>query len=161
MARGTFVNRPLFEMFFYGTLKRGQRNHSYCRGAVRVRYAAVRGLLYDLPVGYPALVVYDQDVLAVGTANHLRDAGETAHGPRPAERPELTTVFGELYTFDDAEERLPALDQLEGFVPGDPASPYRRVLIPAQTDNGITTLAWSYVARHPSGRHLPGGCWPE
>jgi gamma-glutamylcyclotransferase (GGCT)/AIG2-like uncharacterized protein YtfP len=46
-------------MFFYGTLKRGERNHDrYCSGTLRIEEATVRGQLYDLPlVGYPALVV--------------------------------------------------------------------------------------------------------
>ena len=149
-------------MFFYGTLKRGQRNHAYCRGAVRVRNATVRGTLYHLPQGYPALVVPEQDVLAVGTTDHFRDAREVGYGPRPAEKPflEPPTVYGELYTFEDAEERLPALDLLEGFKPGDPYSPFKRVLIPANTEDRTHTLAWSYVARRPIGDHLPGGKWP-
>lgn len=156
------MNRRPFDMFFYGTLKRGQRNHSYCHGALTVRYATVQGSLYDLPAGYPALVVYDQDILAVGTADHLRDAGQSSRRSHPPERPPLEqpVVFGELYTFNDAEERLPALDRLEGFVPQDPSSPYRRVLIPARTDDGHATLAWSYVAKRPAGRHLPDGRWP-
>ena len=156
------MNRHPFDMFFYGTLKRGQRNHSYCHGALRVRYAAVRGSLYDLPVGYPALVVYDQDVLAVGTADHRRDAEQSSRRSHPSEGPSLEqpVVFGELYTFDDAEERLPALDRLEEFVPQDSSSPYTRVLIPARTHDGRATLAWSYVAQRPAGRHLPDGRWP-
>lgn len=154
------MDRPTFEMFFYGTLKSGQRNHGYCRGARRVRGASVRGDLYDLPEGYPALVVPEQDILVVGTKNHLLDAGK-GHDPewREASAPEGATVFGELYAFDDPAERLPAIDRLEEFVPGDQASPYRRVLIPARTDTG-TTLAWAYVARDPGGTHLPGGSWP-
>jgi len=65
-----------------------------------------------------------------------------------------------LYAFDDPEKRLPAIDHLEGFVTGDPASPYRRVLIPARTDHGATVLAWAYVIREARGTHLPGGRWP-
>jgi gamma-glutamylcyclotransferase (GGCT)/AIG2-like uncharacterized protein YtfP len=162
LARGALVNRPRFEVFVYGTLKRGQRNHAYCHGAARVRGAKVRGALYDLAEGYPALVVPEQDVLAVGSADHLRDVAEVGYGSRPVEIPALErpTVFGELYTFDDPEERLPDLDLLEEFVPGNPASPYRRVLIPALTEDGTVVLAWSYAARHPGGKHLPEGRWP-
>jgi gamma-glutamylcyclotransferase (GGCT)/AIG2-like uncharacterized protein YtfP len=40
----------MLTMFFYGTLKRGERNHDrYCGGALRVEEGAVRGELYDLP----------------------------------------------------------------------------------------------------------------
>ncbi|QIN83244.1 gamma-glutamylcyclotransferase [Rubrobacter tropicus] len=153
---------PPFDMFFYGTLMRGQRNHAYCHGALRARNATVRGSLYDLPEGYPALVVLEEDVLAVGTANPIRDASEARFRTRPDGIPALEqpTVSGELYTFDDAGERLRALDRLEGFVPGDPTSPYERVLIPAHAEDGTLTFAWSYVVRHPTGRHLPGGHWP-
>lgn len=156
------MNRPHFGMFFYGTLKRGQRNHAYCRGALRVRGATVQGFLYDLPEGYPALVVPERNILAVGTADPLRDAGETLGRSRTEEipAPDRATVFGELYTFDDAEERLPALDRLEGFVPGDPTSPYKRVLVSVRAEEGTLAFAWSYVVRYPVGRHLPGGRWP-
>lgn len=156
------MNRPPLNMFFYGTLMRGQRNHGYCHGASRVRNATVRGSLYDLPVGYPALVVPERDVLAVGSADPARDAEKACDQTWPEGVPadERPVVLGELYTFDDADERLPALDRLEGFVPGDPASSYRRVLIPTLADDGSRVLAWSYVVGHPIGSHLPGGRWP-
>ncbi|CAA9452266.1 MAG: hypothetical protein AVDCRST_MAG02-962 [uncultured Rubrobacteraceae bacterium] len=157
------TNHPVaatFGMFFYGTLKRGQRNHGYCRGALEVRGATVRGSLYDLPEGYPALVVPENNILTVGTADPVRDAGaDLGAGWKKTPAPEAPTVFGELYVFDDAAERLPAIDSLEGFAPGDPTSPYRRVLVPARTD-GSTTAAWAYVASETRGRHLPGGRWP-
>jgi gamma-glutamylcyclotransferase (GGCT)/AIG2-like uncharacterized protein YtfP len=61
--------------------------------------------------------------------------------------------------FDDPEDRLPALDRLEGFDP-DGSSPYRRVLVPAKTSGGDGVLAWAYVVTEESpGIHLPGGRW--
>jgi gamma-glutamylcyclotransferase (GGCT)/AIG2-like uncharacterized protein YtfP len=64
----TFEKPVLFDIFVYGTLKRGQRNHErFCRGALAAREASVRGRLYDLPYGYPALVVPKGDVQATGT----------------------------------------------------------------------------------------------
>ena len=49
-------------MFFYGTLKRGHANHDlYCRGYLHALEATVRGRLYHLPSGYPALVVPEDD----------------------------------------------------------------------------------------------------
>ena len=149
-------------MFFYGTLKRGHRNHdAFCRGALLVREATVRGELYDLPFGYPALVVPEEDVVAVGTASPLRDAAEQRRfgrvSPHPASGPR---VFGELFAFDDPEARLPALDLLEGFDPEDASSPYRRVLLPVETKGNDGVLAWAYVVATASGVHLPEGRWP-
>jgi gamma-glutamylcyclotransferase (GGCT)/AIG2-like uncharacterized protein YtfP len=101
-----------------------------------------------------------EDIRAIGTADPFYDASEQRHLDRTgAYRPDDTLVSGELFTFDDPEERLPALDRLEGFDPGRP-SLYRRVLIPAETSGGTGVLAWVYVIEEPSGAHLPGGRWP-
>ena len=48
---------PSVQVFVYGTLKRGGRYHTYCVGGVMTAEARVEGLLYDLPEGYPAIVV--------------------------------------------------------------------------------------------------------
>lgn len=62
--------------------------------------------------------------------------------------------------FDDPEERLPALDALEGFDP-DGNSLYRRVLVPVELpETGPVPPAWTYTIRNPAGVHLPGGHWP-
>jgi gamma-glutamylcyclotransferase (GGCT)/AIG2-like uncharacterized protein YtfP len=153
--------RPLLTLFFYGTLKRGHANHDrFCRGYLRVEEATVRGRLYDLPLGYPALVVPEEDVRAVGTADPIHDASEQQTlEPRAERQPDGPRVSGELFTFDDPEARLPALDRLEGFDPGGP-SPYRRVLIPVETSDGAGVLAWAYVVEKSSGTYLPGGRWP-
>jgi gamma-glutamylcyclotransferase (GGCT)/AIG2-like uncharacterized protein YtfP len=148
-------------MFFYGTLKRGHANHDlYCRGYLHASEATVRGRLYDLPSGYPALVVPEEDVRATGTADPLVDASEQQQLDREgAYRPDGTLVSGDLLTFDDPGERLPALDRLEGFDPSGP-SLYRRVLIPAETSGGAVVLTWAYVIEGSSGTYLPGGSWP-
>lgn len=68
-------------------------------------------------------------------------------------------VYGELLTFDDPETRLPAIDHLEGFLPGGP-SLYRRVLVPSIIQRGGVP-AWLYVgvgAFHQA-RRLPQGFW--
>ncbi|CAA9393269.1 MAG: hypothetical protein AVDCRST_MAG22-746 [uncultured Rubrobacteraceae bacterium] len=149
------------QMFFYGTLKRGGRNHAYCRGGLMAAEARIRGMLYDLPQGYPAIVVPEETVMAVGTGDPLADAlGANRLNRSEVPEPEMPAVYGELYNFDDPEERLPALDGLEAFSPDDPSSPYRRVLVPVLPDGGALTLAWAYAARHPRGTHLPGGRWP-
>jgi gamma-glutamylcyclotransferase (GGCT)/AIG2-like uncharacterized protein YtfP len=55
------VTQPVaqsFRVFVYGTLKPGEANHHYCQAEVMATQAAfVRGQLYDLPFGYPALTV--------------------------------------------------------------------------------------------------------
>ncbi len=165
MRRGAPVSQePALLMFFYGTLKRTQSNHdAYCRGARFVDEATLRGRLYDLPhYGYPALTVPAEDVLVVGTADPVGDATVQRRlspgGPRSAEGPR---VFGELFAFDDPEDRLPALDRLEGFDPEDNLSPYRRVLLPVETAGNVNALAWAYVVEASSGVHLPQGRWPS
>lgn len=153
-------DKPLL-MFFYGTLMRGGRNHNtHCAGGTEVSPATVRGLLYALPAGYPALVVPNNTVRATGTTNPARDTAK-AHRLATNEppRPEESLVFGELYAFDDPEERLPALDRLESFLPDDPTSEYRRVLLPASTEKGPTHLAWTYVVDTALGKLLPEGRW--
>jgi gamma-glutamylcyclotransferase (GGCT)/AIG2-like uncharacterized protein YtfP len=149
-------------MFFYGTLKRGQRNHDlYCGGASRVEEATVRGELYDLPFGYPALVVPEESIHAVGTADPTRDVEEQQRLGRDQVPPAVgSLVLGELFAFDDAESRLPPIDRLEGYDPADPSSQYRRVLLPVETSEGSGVMAWAYVVREPSGVYLPGGRWP-
>jgi len=63
---------------------------------------------------------------------------------------------------DDAENRLPAIDRLEGFHPGDPCL-YRRVLVPVRT-SGAELPVWLYVGEDPISKRftpLGGSCWPR
>ena len=150
-------------LFFYGTLKRGHANHDrYCQGALRVQEATLRGELYDLPFGFPALVVPEEVVYATGSADPIHDALEqqrlNATGVR---RPDGPRVYGELFTFDDPEARLPALDRLEGFDPEGGPNLYRRVLVPVETTEHAYFAAWVYAVEKPSGMYLPGGRWPS
>jgi gamma-glutamylcyclotransferase (GGCT)/AIG2-like uncharacterized protein YtfP len=153
---------PPLVMFFYGTLKRGERNHErFCGGALNVEEGAVRGDVYDLPFGYPALVVPGESIHAFGTGDFARDAEEQWRLGR-----ELVSLlagprtFGEILAFDDPETRLPAFDRLEGFDPADASSHYRRVLLPVETNEGSVLLAWAYGVEESSGSHLPAGRWP-
>jgi gamma-glutamylcyclotransferase (GGCT)/AIG2-like uncharacterized protein YtfP len=149
-------------MFFYGTLKRGERNHEhYCGGALRVEEGAVRGDLFDVHLGYPALVVPEESICAFGTGDYRSDAEEHQRLDRGrAPLLEGSRVFGEIFAFDDPESRLPAIDLLEGFDPADTSSLYRRVLLPVETNEGSDLLAWAYAVEQSSGSHLPGGRWP-
>ena len=42
------------QIIAYGTLMTGERNHRFCRNAVRIRPCAIRGTLYDTGWGFPA-----------------------------------------------------------------------------------------------------------
>ncbi len=150
-------------MFFYGTLKRGERNHErYCSGALHIEEGAVHGDLYDIPLfDYPALVVPEKSIHAFGTGDPARDVDKQHRlGLGPVPPPERPGVFGEIFAFDDPGSRLPALDCLEGFDPTDATSHYRRVLLPAETGDGAILLAWAYVVRESFGVFLPEGVWP-
>ncbi len=149
-------------LFFYGTLKRGHANHDwFCRGALRVEEATLRGRLYDLPFGFPALVVPDENVRAVGSADPVHDASEQRRlNDTGVHKPDGPCVAGELFTFGDPEERLPAIDRLEGFDPDGGPNLYRRVLVPVETSEGAHVAAWVYAIEKPSGTYLPGGRWP-
>ena len=123
-----------------------------------MREATVCGHLYDLPAGFPALVVPEESVRAVGTAEYAADAGLSGRPAGAAVSPLGPAVHGELMTFDDPAERLPAIDGLEDYRPGERGF-YRRVLIPVWTRED-PVLAWAYVAESATGAHLPGGRWP-
>ncbi len=154
------MSKHRIDVFVYGTLKRGERNHDrFCSGALRVSDATIRGRLYDLPFGFPALVVPAENILAIGTTDYLADAEKQRATVSEAKSSDPDTVYGELFTFDDALDRLPTLDGLEGFRPGE-SNLYRRVLIPVHADSG-TQLAWAYAMEKPSGEHLPDGRWPR
>ncbi len=99
---------------------------------------------------------------ATGTADYLADVDAQKRvqaGPQESSSG-WDTVHGELFSFDDPEDRLPALDSLEGFRPGE-ESLYKRVLIPATlVETGTSVPAWTYVAESAPGLYLPGGRWP-
>ena len=148
-------------IFVYGTLMRGRRNHGrYCRGALQIQEARVRGRLYQFTSDIPALVVPDEDILAHGTADPLADVGtqecfheqliSLSHSIPGLAQPELWhLVPGELLCFDDPAARLPDIDRLEGFRPGG-KSLYKRVLVLVRKDDKTMLTAWTYVA----GDHL-------
>ena len=160
----------MLRLFVYGTLKRGYGNHDrFCRGALEIREAQVRGRLYDGP-GFPVLEVPAEDVLAGGTTDPLADVatqGRLACRMRRTSKAVQAaaggwgTVYGELLTFDDPESWLPAIDRLEGFRP-DGRSLYRRVLVVASVCGG-PELAWAYTLESTGIKHrrILSGRWPE
>lgn len=150
----------------YGTLKRGQWNHDrFCRHALDIRPATTVGRLYDLPAGFPALVVPDAAILAVGTGDPLADAEtQTRFAARDLVMPEAEgnwdVVHGELITFADPARDLPPLDRLEGFR-ADGHGLYRRALVAVRANTGVEA-AWVYhMARCQTclGKRIQVGCW--
>jgi gamma-glutamylcyclotransferase (GGCT)/AIG2-like uncharacterized protein YtfP len=138
---------PVLRLFVYGTLKRGGLYHErYCTGVRSIEAASVRGLIHRLRSGYPALVVPEAAILAHGSADAVADAGlqPTLRGEVAEPGGPWRDISGELLTFDDPQERLPPIDQLEDFHPGS-ASLYRRVLVPVRCQTGASHAAWAYV----------------
>ncbi len=164
--------RPLLQLFVYGTLKRGFDNHRrFCPDVVSAAEAEIEGRIYELSAGYPGLVIPRDAILAHGTADPSRDlqiqmglerdAGEALAGDA-GPRLGWGRVAGEILRFDDVARHLPAIDRLEGFRPGR-GGVYERVLAPVWPQGApTTTLAWLYVINDPGprARLLPDGCWP-
>ena len=152
----------IFRLFVYGTLKRGYSNHDlFCDNALNAEEATTCGDLYDLPFGFPAMVVPSKSVLAVGTTDYAFDASEQYKLNAAARKPgtdKVAKVFGEIFTFDNPTVRLPKLDHLEGFDPAG-SSLYRRILIPVDTATDIV-LAWAYATEKPTGTRILDGHWP-
>jgi len=161
-------------LFVYGTLKRGFGNHRrLCRGLVRAEAAEIRGKLYDLPAGYPALVIPEASILALGTAQPHADVALQSQFDAQALVPSYVAnaagghggwgrVEGEILTFSDPV-CLRAFDQLENFLPGR-RSHYQRVLARVSTRRSRTAVpAWLYVMKDPGpkARRLRSGRWPE
>ena len=114
-------------VFFYGTLMAGfdrRRRAGIDSKLSYVGRGAIRAALFDLGI-YPAAVPSDD-------------------GSR---------VWGELYEMLDAPEVLAALDEIEGFRPGEPThSLYVRTPTDAATGDGRTIEAWAYFYNAPLGR---------
>ena len=130
----------------YGTLRLGMPNDRFWRGSGgRSMLAVLRGArLYDLPFGFPAVVLDDD-------------------GAAPDE-----PVRGELVTCEDMLGLLLALDRLEGFRPDGPEerNHYQRVLVEVEVLSGERVLAWVYVytpdrlGEIEGAMLVPHGDWP-
>lgn len=150
----------MLQVFVYGTLKRGQRNHeSYCQEAADISPATTVGQLFELPFGFPGIRVPNSVIRARGSADYLTDARMHDALTPDLQAPEApwSLVHGELLTFPDANS-LSRLDALEGYVP-DEKGLYMRVLIPVTTRKE-THLAWVYALTREVGSRLPDGRWP-
>ena len=148
---------PNLQVFVYGTLKRGERNHErFCQNASRIEPATTRGSLYHLPFGFPGLAVDRGGVREFGSTDYLSDVFKQRSLPETEKGTPDGLVHGELVSFPDPNH-LAALDSLEGYAPGENAL-YERILLPVKTQSR-RSLAWAYVLRRAAGTHLPDGRW--
>lgn len=97
------------KVFVYGTLRNGERNAYHLNGTTCLyEQAWVNGALYDTERGYPVM--------------YLNESGNTSQ-----------KVYGEIYDVND--DTLEALDDLEGYVPGQSENLYERTQLIAHTDS--------------------------
>lgn len=142
------VGTALINLFVYGTLQPGERNYRVCEAYVVARQPAiVRGSLYQLPFGYPAL---------------------TLEGTR--------SIQGVLFSFSDPQA-LAVLDQfeqhdpiaLQQLVPSYPAAAlqYQRRSIPVMNlKQQVIEPAWAYLMSKEQidqlgGVLYPYDCWQD
>jgi gamma-glutamylcyclotransferase (GGCT)/AIG2-like uncharacterized protein YtfP len=113
-------------VFFYGTLMSGFKRPGRSRidpNLTPVGRGSIQATLFDLGL-YPAAI------------------------PAADER-----VFGEVHRMNDVDRVLAALDEIEGYRPGQPdASLYTRVETPVQFADGHVEPAWAYFYNAPLGR---------
>ena len=113
-------------VFFYGTLMSGFQRAGRSRvdpNLTAVGRGSINAMLFDLGI-YPAAI------------------------PASGER-----VLGEVHRMSDVDGVLAALDELEGYRPGQPdASLYTRVETPVTFDDGHVEAAWAYFYNAPLGR---------
>ena len=113
-------------MFFYGTLMTPFNRTGRLRLDRHLSFkgrGTIRAALFDLGI-YPAAV--------------------------PASDSQVT---GEVYELTEPVPALRALDELEGYRPGDPeTSLYTRTRTPVHLDDGTTADAWTYFYNAPLGR---------
>lgn len=147
------MHQPELKVFVYGTLKSGYqitacvangtrdfaqqsesegrhsvggRNHvRYCQGVIRVEEASIIGCLYDMGVGFPALELSPEAILAHGTSDHKADLQplqkhtEFYENWRPLSEfwPNWGIFHDQVLTFSYPNHQLECMDRLEGFQP--------------------------------------------
>ena len=124
-------------VFFYGTLMTGFDRRRQMGIDPRMKYRTrgwVQAALFDLGI-YPAAVPADSG-----------------------------RVWGELFDMLDPEGVLRALDEMEGYRPGEPdSSLYIRSQVPVHLPDGTTEQAWVYFYNAPLGKapRIDSGDYPE
>ena len=130
------MSDPVSHLLCYGTLMKGESNHRrFCADVLTIEPAVIVGKLYDLPMGFPAMIEADDG-----------------------------QVFGEAMTFLNLDATLREIDRLEGFWPDDPdGSLYRRVIRPVRLLRSDETVpAYCYLWNRPlppDAALIPGGRW--
>jgi gamma-glutamylcyclotransferase (GGCT)/AIG2-like uncharacterized protein YtfP len=113
-------------VFFYGTLMAGfdrRRRASIDPKLTYMGRGAIQAALFDLGI-YPAAI------------------------PDPG-----GLVWGEVYAMAEPDAVLEALDDIEGYRPGDPdASLYLRAQVPVRMPDGSHEQAWAYFYNAPLGK---------
>ena len=113
-------------VFFYGTLMTGFDRRLRIGIDTRIRFRSrgwVQAALFDLGI-YPAAVPADSG-----------------------------RVWGEVFELLDAAGVLTALDEIEGYRPGEPdSSLYIRSLVPVHLADGVIDEAWVYFYNAPLGK---------
>lgn len=105
------VTGTRYRLFVYGTLRPGLANYkALCEGRVRVTVPAlVRGMLYDLPAGYPALLRGDNwirgDVLCFDD-EHLMAELDDLEDFKPGREPDKNLYLREPISIYDLNKRL-------------------------------------------------------
>jgi gamma-glutamylcyclotransferase (GGCT)/AIG2-like uncharacterized protein YtfP len=122
-----YTRRSLTDLiFFYGTLMSNFRRPGRSRIETKLLLqgrGSIQAALFDLGI-YPAAIPADD-----------------------------ARVWGEVHRMLDVETVLEALDELEGFRPGEPdASLYRRVETTVTFEDGHVATAWAYFYNAPLGR---------
>ena len=151
---------PMAALATYGSLMRGKLHHErFCSGYLDVQRVEIPGVLRWLSPTIPVLEVPESLILAVGTEDPFADVATQARwaarfasegqpyqdGPDERPHPVLGAVAGEVFTFEDAEPRLPRLDALEGFRP-DGNSLYCRFLLAVREASRGTLPVWVYAS---------------
>lgn len=126
----------LNRVFVYGTLMQGMSNHHLVAPYLIAIYSAqMRGILFDLPYGYPAVL-----------------DGEGV-------------VKGELIELSDVADALATLDKLEQYHGQIcPENLYDRVIREVIDSNGNVISAYVYLWSKPEklediGKRIPNGEW--
>jgi gamma-glutamylcyclotransferase (GGCT)/AIG2-like uncharacterized protein YtfP len=113
-------------VFFYGTLMAGFDRRRRAAMDAKLSFVGrgwIRASLFDLGL-YPAAI------------------------PSPD-----GCVYGELYEVSDSTTVLPALDEIEGYSPGDPDhSLYVRSQVPVYLPDAMQHTAWVYFYNAPLGQ---------
>jgi gamma-glutamylcyclotransferase (GGCT)/AIG2-like uncharacterized protein YtfP len=110
------IKMEMINVFVYGTLRRGGGNHQLIAEYVQsVHEAMVKGMLFHLPYGYPAMV--------------------DGRG----------TVRGEILELSNPETALTILDELEGYHGPGQSNEYERITVTAVTADGNKYTCYTYV----------------